>query len=146
MHDIRNRNSLLVKKARKCMELGAKLGVIFHGSEDLNIMKYLELEEGEVLDEELGDFDDLEEGVDWSVVVASGSGSFGLSLLVSAGFGGFGGCLVLGGLVFGGSVVFGSRALLVVRLFSPVRWGLGLGVLSLVLGVLLVSDHRLGLG
>ncbi|KAI8539264.1 hypothetical protein RHMOL_Rhmol09G0168500 [Rhododendron molle] len=52
--DIRNRSSLLVKKARKCMELGAKL-------------KYLELEEGEVLDEELGDFDDLEEGASLSV-------------------------------------------------------------------------------
>ncbi|KAG5544055.1 hypothetical protein RHGRI_016718 [Rhododendron griersonianum] len=53
--DIRNRNSLLVMKARKYMETGALLGVKYHGGENFNIVKYIELEEGEISDKELGD-------------------------------------------------------------------------------------------
>ncbi|KAG5544614.1 hypothetical protein RHGRI_017146 [Rhododendron griersonianum] len=39
-HDIRNRNSLLIKQARKCMDLGAILGVKYYGGERENIKKY----------------------------------------------------------------------------------------------------------
>lgn len=42
--DIRNRNSRLIKQARKNMELGALWGVKYFGRESYNIKKYLELE------------------------------------------------------------------------------------------------------
>ncbi|KAF7147630.1 hypothetical protein RHSIM_Rhsim03G0060500 [Rhododendron simsii] len=87
-------------------------------------MKYIELKEGEISDEEPGDFDDLEESASLSVAFwfhlsfclgvarckcfdrgqwwSSGLEPFGCSVMVSAGFVG---CLDLGCLVFRGSVV-----------------------------------------
>lgn len=42
--DIHNRNSLLIRQARKKMEMSAFLGVKFHGSESFNIKKFIESE------------------------------------------------------------------------------------------------------
>ncbi|KAF7129531.1 hypothetical protein RHSIM_Rhsim10G0037400 [Rhododendron simsii] len=64
-HDICNRNSSLIKQARKCMDIGATLGVKYYGGERENIKKHIELEVGEMSDKELDGivdgFDDLEE-------------------------------------------------------------------------------------
>ncbi|KAG5549776.1 hypothetical protein RHGRI_014924 [Rhododendron griersonianum] len=72
-HAICNRNSLLIKQARKCMDIGATLDVKYYGGERETIKKYyIELEEGKISDKEIdgivdGAFDDLEECASISV-------------------------------------------------------------------------------
>ncbi|KAG5545973.1 hypothetical protein RHGRI_018217 [Rhododendron griersonianum] len=79
--DICNRNSLLIKQARKFMDIGASVGIKYYGSERYNIKKYIEMkmEKVEFSDKELdGIVDGLDEdaSIDLRGVLISFFGSF----------------------------------------------------------------------
>ncbi|KAG5552658.1 hypothetical protein RHGRI_010677 [Rhododendron griersonianum] len=61
--DIRNRNSLLFKKAREMMDVGARLGIHFKGGRNFMLKTLVEMQEAE-LAERIDALDDLENEFD----------------------------------------------------------------------------------
>lgn len=65
--DIRKRYTMLIKEARKNMEMGASCGVKFYGRDSYNIKKYLEIQGVDISELEIKALEDLEEGTSISM-------------------------------------------------------------------------------